>query len=259
MSNSSPDAPQSAESSAQPRSKNWPIWLGVGFFGAVGIALIISLWGLFNSSDESPVGDAVPTETAAVEPPADLRAHQALVSEAVEDLGREILVGESPTKGNPEAEIVLLEFSDFQCPYCSQATPEVDAFVAAHANDVLLVFKHFPLTSIHPEALPAALAAWAAGQQEQFWAFHDALFANQTDLSEDLYLEIAADLGLDIEQFNRDRDSEAAKQAVARDLALAQELQLRSTPTFVMDDLLIPGAVPQDFFAEALRRLQAAR
>jgi protein-disulfide isomerase len=158
---------------------------------------------------------------------------------------------------NADADIVLLEFSDFQCPYCAQATTEVDAFVDDHEADVLYVYKNLPLTSIHPEALPAALAAWAAGQQDQFWPFHDALFANQGQLGEELYIQTAQELGLDVDQFNRDRASEAAKAAIAQDLALAAEFQLSSTPTFIMDELLIPGAVPADFFAEALVRLQA--
>lgn len=260
MSNSSPQDPsESAPKSASSRSKNWPLWLGIGFFGLVGVALIISLISFIRSSEEVPVADSATGALAEDAPPADLREHQALVSEVVEDLDREVLIGDSPTRGNPDADIVMLEFSDFQCPYCSRATEPVDTFMADHEEDVLLVFKHFPLTSIHPEALPAALAAWAADQQGQFWEFHDALFANQADLSEDLYVQTAEDLGLDVEQFNRDRDSDAAKAAIARDLALVQEFQLRSTPTFIMDNLLIPGVVPSDFFTEALARLQAAQ
>lgn len=250
--------PSNQPPEATPRnSKRWPILLAVGFFGIVGVALFIFLSTLLRddpisqeSTDSAPIANPSPR---------DLREHQALVSEVVADLGREVLVGDSPTLGNPDAEIVLLEFSDFQCPYCSRASEQVATFMGTHEEDVLFVFKHLPLANIHPEALPAALAAWAAGQQNQFWPFHDALFANQANLGEELYLQTAEELGLDVDQFNRDRTSEGAKAAVARDLALAQELQLRSTPTFIMEDLLIPGAVPADFFAEALARLQADR
>lgn len=246
--------PQSEPSS----SRNWPLWLGVGFFSVAGIALLISLMGVLGGNNDEPtIADAptaAPTETA---PPANEAEHQALVSEAVADLGREVLIGDSPTKGNPDADIVLMKFSDFQCGYCSRATNEIETFMAESGDDVLFVYKHFPLTSIHPEAVPAALASWAAGQQDQFWEFHDALFANQADLGDRLYVRTAEDLGLDVEQFNRDRASEEAKTAVARDLALAQEFQLSSTPTFIMDDLLIPGAVPSDLFGEILATLQA--
>lgn len=260
MSSSSPPPSSDDQSvnSAKPQSKNWPLWLGIGFFGIVGIALLISLFNLFNDESTAPsIADSPPT--AEVSAPSNLQEHQRLVSEVVADLDRDVLIGDSPTLGNPDADIVMLEFSDFQCPYCARATEQVEAFIAEHEEDVLLVFKNFPLTRIHPEAVPSALAAWAAGQQGQFWAYHDALFRNQAELGEPLYLRTAEELGLDIEQFNRDRASEAAKAAIARDLALATEFQINSTPTFIMGNLLIPGAVPADFFAEALTRLQAAQ
>jgi protein-disulfide isomerase len=188
-----------------------------------------------------------------------LQTHQKLVAEVVQDLGREVLIGDSPTLGNPDASVVLLEFSDFQCPYCARAKEQISTFTVAHQEEVLLVFKHLPLTNIHPEALPAAQAAWAAGQQGKFWEFHDALFAQQESLGEDLYLKTAQTLGLNLEQFNRDRTSEMAQAAIAKDLALASELQLTGTPTFIMNELLIPGAVPAEFLSEALTRLQSAQ
>ena len=261
MSNSSSKVPtESTSSSPRAKAKNWPLWLGVGFFGLVGVALLVSLASFMGNSEDLPAGaDAPDAALAASSPPDDLQAHQALITEVVNDLGREVLIGDSPTKGNPDADIVLYKFSDFQCAYCNRATSEVDAFMNDHEADVLFVYKHLPLMSIHPEAVPSALASWAAGQQDQFWEFHDALFANQAELGDSLYVRTASELGLDLEQFNRDRASDEAKTAIARDLALVQELQIGSTPTFIMGDMLIPGAVESDFFAEALTRLQAAQ
>ena len=257
MSNPSPQfSPKSSSQRSRRYSKNWPMWLGIGFFCAIGIALLVSLFSVVedNSTEPGIANAPAQVETA---PPNNLQEHQQLVSDVVGDLGREILIGDSPTLGNPDAEIVLLKFSDFQCPFCAQATTQVKAFMAEHEEDVLFVYKHFPLTRVHPQALPAALATWAADQQGEFWAYHDALFLNQAVLGEALYIETAEELGLNLEQFNRDRDSEDAKAAVARDLALASEFQLSSTPTFIMDNLLIPGAMSADFFSEALGRLQA--
>lgn len=234
------------------------MWLGIGFFGVVGLALAISLISFLGEDSVVAPEVEVPTPTVA-QAPSNLQEHQQLVSEVVADLDREVLIGDSPTLGNPDAEIVLLEFSDFQCPYCARAKEQVETFVAENEDDVLLVFKNLPLVRIHPEAVPSALAAWAAGQQGQFWAYHDALFENQESLSEDFYVNVAEDLNLDIDQFNRDRASEEGKAAIARDLALANEFQLNSTPSFIMDELLIPGAVPAEFFDEALSRLQAAQ
>ncbi|MBE7384071.1 MAG: thioredoxin domain-containing protein [Leptolyngbya sp. SIO1E4] len=210
------------------------------------------------SAPNSPTAQDPTTSAAEVNPPADLREHQQLVSEVIGDLDRDYLIGDSPTQGNPDADVVLFKFSDFQCPYCGQATGEVKTFMSENASDVLFVYKHLPLNRIHPEATPAALASWAADQQGKFWEYHDALFEHQRALSEALYVEIAEELELDMDQFNRDRRSEEAQSAVARDLALSSELQLSGTPVFIMNDLLIPGAMPADFFAEALTRLQAA-
>ncbi len=90
------------------------------------------------------------------------------------------VIGESPTTGSPTSKIVLVEFSDFQCPYCAEAHKTLKQLLAKHQNDVTLVYKYLPLAPIHDEALPAAKAAWAANQQGKFWEYHDALFANST-------------------------------------------------------------------------------
>ncbi len=249
------------------RTTKWVKSLGLGALGGVAIALAGSLflfWAEMPAREEvaAPTDETV-TPTAEADParvpeaPTDLRAHQQHVSAVLADLDRDVLVANSPTRGNPDAEIVMLEFSDFECPFCAQATAEVETFLADAEDEVLFVYKHLPLVQIHPEAIPAAQAAWAAQQQGQFWPYHDALFARQVELGEDLYLELAEDLKLDVEQFNRDRASEAANAAIAQDLALAQEFQLTSTPTFIMGELLLPGAIPADLFTEALARLKA--
>ena len=93
-------------------------------------------------------------------------------------------IGTSPVQGAATQAIVLMEFSDFQCPYCARAIEGVKQFMAKHQDQVTLVYKHYPLTRIHQEALAAARAAWAAGQQGKFWPYHDALFANQKQLGE---------------------------------------------------------------------------
>ena len=151
------------------------------------------------------------------------------------------LIGESPTNGAAESKIVLIEFSDFQCPYCAKADQTLKQFMAKHQNEVTLVYKHFPLTSIHPQALSAAKAAWAANQQGKFWQYHDALFTQQDKLGEELYLEIAQSLNLDLEQFNRDRN--VADTAITQDMQLAEKLGVTGTPFFVMNEEIFSGAM----------------
>jgi len=152
----------------------------------------------------------------------------------------------SPTKGSPTQKIVLVEFSDFQCPYCAKAHVTIQEFMAKNQDRVTLVYKHFPLTNIHPQAAPAAQASWAAAQQDKswrkFWQFHDGLFENQKQLGEELYLALATKLELNIEQFNRDRNSDAAQAAIAKDFELGRSLNVPGTPTFFMNGFPLPGS-----------------
>lgn len=191
-------------------------------------------------------------------PPSSPEAHQEIVTEVITSSDRASLIGTSPTKGNPNAPIVLFKFSDFECPYCAVAAGNMNQFVGQHETELLYVYKHFPLTQIHPEAMPSAKAAWAAGQQGQFWLYHDGLFVNQNRLGEDLYVELAEAMGLDMEQFNRDRTSAEAAAAIEQDLALAEQLRLRGTPSFIMNDLLIPGGAPLQLFEEIFDQINAA-
>ena len=204
--------------------------LGMVLLGMVVPMLVLVPWqGLLGADEQAPSGPK-----------------QAVVTEVITSLDRAELLATSATQGNPNAAIVLFKFSDFQCVYCAVSAAQMKDFVRRHNEDMLYIYKHFPLDAIHPEATPAAKAAWAAGQQEQFWLYHDGLFANQERLGEALYVELATSMGLDVDQFNRDRTSPAAAAAVARDLELAQRLELESTPTFLMNDLLIPGSIPPE-------------
>ncbi|EKQ68926.1 protein-disulfide isomerase [Leptolyngbyaceae cyanobacterium JSC-12] len=152
-------------------------------------------------------------------------------------------LGSSPVKGAKNGSIILVEFSDFQCPFCARANTILKQFMEKHGNTVMLVYKHLPLTSIHPEALPAAKASWAAGQQGKFWEFHDALFINQKQLGDALYAQIARSLKLDMQKFDRDRNSPAATAAIQQDLALADALGIDGTPFFIMNGEVLAGAV----------------
>jgi protein-disulfide isomerase len=175
-------------------------------------------------------------------------AREKIVSQITSNPGA--IVGKSPKRGT--GKVVLVEFSDFQCPYCAKAHDSVEQFVNKRSADVTLVYKHLPLTQIHNEAMPAAQAAWAAQQQNKFWEFHDALFANQAKLGTAFYQETAKKLGLDGAKFDHDRGSAAAKSAVEADVQLARSLELNGTPTFIMNGQLFSGAVPVEEFEKRL-------
>jgi protein-disulfide isomerase len=163
------------------------------------------------------------------------------------------LIGASPIRGN--GKVVVVEFSDFQCPYCAKAHDALQAFLGQHGKEVTFVYKNFPLTQIHPQALPAARAAWAAGRQGQFWAYHDALFANQARLGEPLYGEIASNLKLNLTRFDQDRQGPASLQAIQKDLDQAEGLGLQGTPTVVMDRQFVAGAVTAEVLEQQLGQL----
>ena len=112
-----------------------------------------------------------------------------------------------------------------------------------HGDKVTLVYKNLPLTEIHPQALPAAKAAWAAGKQGKFWEFQNALFENQQQLGDGFYEKTAKSLNLDINQFNRDRKSNKANLAVQRDIKLAEDLGIDATPILAINGQLVSGAV----------------
>ena len=153
------------------------------------------------------------------------------------------VIGQSPVKGAVAHDVVLLIFSDFQCPYCAQVHQTLQQFMGKHGEIVTLVYKHLPLAEIHPQALPAAFSAWAAGQQGKFWEFHDALFARPKELGEPLYQKTARTLGLNLEQFERDRNSDRARIAIGQDIQMARVLAVEGTPFLVLNGEVLPGAV----------------
>lgn len=145
------------------------------------------------------------------------------------DEQKTIDVGGSPSKGPDDAPVTIVEWADFECPFCGIASPMLDAVLAKYPGKVRLVFKHFPLSG-HEYAEPAARAAVAAGIQGKFWEMHHALFKNQAHLDEAMIEKLARELGLDENKFNVDRKGEAAADRVSKDKKLAEKLGLRGTP-----------------------------
>ena len=166
------------------------------------------------------------------------------------------IIDNSPTTGAAEPQVFLVEFSDFQCPFCAQAHDTVTEFMENHGDTVQLVYKHFPLNSIHPEANNAAQAAFAANEQGKFWEYHDRLFQQQDRLGESFYIELAEELGLDIEEFNRDR--QLADESLVGDRQLAEQLGINGTPFFIVFAPGTPQGMGESFSgAVTLEELEA--
>lgn len=150
------------------------------------------------------------------------------------DFSVQINIQGAPFLGQENAPVVIVAFSDFECPYCGTVGALFDEALAKHPKEVKIVFKQFPLT-MHKMAQSAALASLAAHRQGKFWQYHDLLFENQKSLSEAKYTELAKKLGLDLDRFNKDYKAPVTQQALERDMADAQLAGVRGTPTIFVN------------------------
>jgi protein-disulfide isomerase len=153
-----------------------------------------------------------------------------------------IPVDGAPVKGQADARITLVEFSDFECPYCSAAEKQVDIVMAAYPKDLKLVYKQFPL-SMHPHAEIAAEASLAAREQGKFWEMYEVLFKNFRTLSRNSIMAMAKDIGLDMDKFKADLDSGKYKAVVEKDLADGEAAGVYGTPAFYINGKQYNGEV----------------
>jgi len=140
----------------------------------------------------------------------------------------------SPTHGKKDAKIQVVEFSDFQCPFCSRVTAPLKDLQAKYGDQLSVTFKHFPL-SFHKEAMPAAMASMCANEQGKFWEYHDQLFANQKALMPDNLKTYATNVGLDMGKFDACMSSNKFQAQIDADMAEAREAQVRGTPTIFIN------------------------
>ncbi len=153
-----------------------------------------------------------------------------------------LTIAGSPVDGNPAASITLVEFSDFQCPYCALAVPELKAVLKSYPSQVKLIFKQFPLEN-HPQAGFAAMAALAAKGQGKFWPMHDALYSQQGSLTRDSIIAAAREIGLDMERFQKDVDSTEIRETIIRDVQDGDQAGVQGTPTIFINGQRFNGPV----------------
>ncbi len=169
-------------------------------------------------------------------------------------------VGFDPARvrGNPKAKVMIVEFSDFQCPYCSQVTGTLKNVLAKHEGVVALAFRDMPVTQIHPQALMAAEAARCAGEQGKFWEYHDLLFGDQNRLDKNGLLEKAKTLKLDEKQFDSCLTSEKYKAQIQQDSQEGMRAGVSGTPGFFINGIFFSGAQPESVFEKAIQEQLAA-
>jgi protein-disulfide isomerase len=163
----------------------------------------------------------------------------------------EVADGGRPAKGPAAAPIELIEFSDFQCPFCQRANPTVEQVLKTYGDRVKFVYRHYPLPN-HPNARPAAEAAACAEAQGKFWEYHDRLFANPTKLTDSDLKAHAAALGLDTARFDTCFDNRQQKPGIDKDIADANEAGVTGTPAFFVNGRAIEGAQPFEAFKRVI-------
>lgn len=165
-----------------------------------------------------------------------------------------IEVGASPVKGPADAKVTIVEFSDFQCPYCKRGKDTVEELLKKYPKDVKVTFKNLPLP-FHNQAMPAAKAALAAGRQGKFWEMHDKLFDNQSKLSDAFYDQAAKDLGLNVEKFKKDMADPAIEKMIKDDMEIAKQHNIQGTPGFFVGGVAVRGAYPVEHFSKIIDRI----
>jgi len=164
----------------------------------------------------------------------------------------------SPVLGPASATVEIVEFSDFQCPFCSRVTPTLKQVQEEYGDRVRIVFKHLPL-GIHPKAPDAHAAAEAAHRQGKFWEMHDKIFANQREMAPEKYVEYATELGLDLERFKRDVADPEVMRRIEADAQEAARLNVRGTPGFFINGRFLSGAQPLAAFKQRIDEALAAK
>ncbi len=163
----------------------------------------------------------------------------------------EVTDGGRVPRGNPRATVEIIEFSDFECPFCLRAHPTVEQVLKTYGDKIKFVYRHYPLQN-HPNARPAAEASACAEMQGKFWQYHDRLFANPTKLSGPDLKAHAAALGLDTAKFNACVDNHQQKPAVDADMADAEAVGVTGTPAFFINGRSIEGAQPFESFKRVI-------
>lgn len=211
---------------------------------AAGVLLGYVVWGM------GPATSAAPAPQTAAQPSG--AASESAATEQPQYTRYDIPTENSYALGPKDAPITIVEFSDYQCPFCRRWHQEVyDQLLAAYPNKIRFVYRNLPLTSIHPDAQGAAEAAMCAGEQNAYWQFHNKLFGSES-LGNNVYIQYAQELGLNTTTFESCLNDHKYKKAVEDDSNFAIDLGIRSTPTFFINGLAVVGAQPLDVFKQVI-------
>ncbi|MGB9152765.1 MAG: DsbA family protein [Alphaproteobacteria bacterium] len=162
----------------------------------------------------------------------------------------------SPVGGNPKGDVTIVEFYDFNCGYCKAAEEGVERLLKEDKN-IKFIYKDFPI--LGPTSFEASKAALASVKQGKFQAFHDALFAKKEHLTSDMIYQTAKDVGLDVEKLKKDMEDPAIKAMLSDNIKLGQDIGLNGTPMFIINEGVIPGAIPYEQMKKAVADARAKK
>ncbi|HYO65860.1 MAG TPA: thioredoxin domain-containing protein [Archangium sp.] len=165
---------------------------------------------------------------------------------------------EDHVDGPREAPIILVEYGDYQCPYCAKAYVSVKHVKEVLGERLCFVFRNFPLTHLHPDAMPAAEAAEAAGAQGRFWDMYGVLYENQRELEVPALVGYAEELGLDVERFERDLEEHRFLERIRREVREGERIGAKGTPSFFLDGQRYEGDYSPDGLLAAVEGGPAA-
>ncbi len=223
------------------KSTIWKILTGI-----FGVLFVVSLFtGGFGLGSDEGTGSAVVVPTAPL---------PSAPGEVNPNIRQDVKYDDAPVKGDKDAKITIIEFSDFQCPFCGrfyeQALPSIQKEYI-DTGKAKLAFKHLPL-SFHEYAMPAAEASECANEQGKFWEYHDKIFANQGLLNNDMLNTWAKDVGLDTDKFDKCMKEGKYKSKIQKDLSDASAYGASGTPTFFINGKILVGAQPFSAFKQVI-------
>lgn len=208
--------------------------LGIGALGIVGFLVLLP--GAIKGQDNTPSPATAPPAAPAPAPVPEPQQPPGPVNITV--------TADDHVRGPENAKVTIVEWSDFQCPFCSRFHPTIQQAITEYPNDVRWVYRHFPLESIHPNARPSAEASECAAEQGKFWEFADAMFAAQEKLGAAFYEETARALGLELDQFKECVSSKKYEDKVRTQESSGLAVGVRGTPGSFVNGIELGGAVP---------------
>ncbi|MBU0707112.1 DsbA family protein [Patescibacteria group bacterium] len=226
---------------AKSTKKSWHKKLWIVSFIVIGVAIITIVFiflfrvlGFFINQDRTMTPDeaAFPTE-----------------------LTTALVTDDDPSHGSPDAKVQIVEFSDFQCPFCEEASDTARKIMNDFGDNVYFVYRDYPDVENHPHAHKAAEAGECAQDQGKFWQMHDKMFLNQTNLNTVSLKQYAIQAGLDVDIFNECLDSGKYAQEVYDDLLDGYAAGVTGTPSFFINGIHVSGVIPLDVFRELIEEL----